>query len=130
IALAQTVATAEHVPTAILLGGDDGDPEVVQRLTFTIVSLPSHGTLTGFNPTTGQVIYVPAVNYSGADAFSFVVSDDGTAGGPPKMSAPATVSIAVTPVNDLPVAFAQAASVPEHGSVLLTLTGKDGDPEV
>ncbi len=66
----------------------DGDD-----MTFDIASQPSFGTLT----LDGQrVEYTPDADYNGADSFTFTASDpDGT-------SAPATVSIDVTPVDDLP----------------------------
>ncbi len=54
--------------------------------------------------------YTPAANYNGADSFTFTVND-GTV-----TSAPATVSITVTAVNDPPVANPQAVSTPGgHG---------------
>lgn len=69
----------------------DGDP-----LTASLVSGPSNGTLT-FNED-GTFEYRPDQNYFGADSFTYVASD-GT-----DESAPATVTINMTPVNDAPVA--------------------------
>jgi VCBS repeat-containing protein len=75
-----------------VLGNDTGtDPVTAQRLTN-----PAHGSLT-FN-SDGTFVYTPAANYFGADSFTYRAVD------PTGNSAPATVNITVTPVNDTPVA--------------------------
>ncbi len=61
------------------------------NLTYQIVSGPSHGTLSGVPP---GVNYTPAPNYHGTDSFTFKVNDGTTD------SAPATVSLTITPVDD------------------------------
>ena len=73
-------------------------------LTYTIVTPPAHGTLSGTAP---NLTYTPAANYNGPDSFTFKVND-GTVD-----SATATVSITVTPVNDAPVAIAQSVTTAE-----------------
>lgn len=71
----------------MLAGTDvDGDP-----LTFTH-GQPSHGALTGTPPS---LTYVPAAGYAGPDSFTFTVNDGAVD------SAPATVSITVTPAATL-----------------------------
>ena len=129
-ATSQSVGLAEDGSLAIVLAGTDNDPEVVQVLTFAIVSGPLHGQLTNFNPATGTLTYVPAANYNGPDSFTFTVTDDNTAGGPAKVSNQATVAIAVSPVNDRPIAFSQSVSVQGNKSIVIVLTADDGDPEV
>jgi len=91
VAVAQSVTTSEDTATAITLVGTDVDGDA---LTYTILTQPSNGTMSGTAP---NVTYMPATNYNGPDAFSFTVND-GTVN-----SATATVSITVTPVNDVPV---------------------------
>jgi uncharacterized repeat protein (TIGR01451 family) len=117
-ALAASASTPEDTPLTLALAGTDvdGDP-----LTFTIVAGPAHGSLSGAPP---DVTYTPEAEFNGPDAFTFRVSD-GTL-----PSAPATVSIAVTPVNDPPLAQPQTLSVPRNAALVLTLTGSDpeGDP--
>ncbi|HEU5334636.1 MAG TPA: Ig-like domain-containing protein, partial [Terriglobales bacterium] len=98
---AQAVTTDEGAAKAITLTGSDpdGDP-----LTYAVVTNPAHGTLSGTAP---NLTYTPALNYSGADSFTFKVND-GTVD-----SAPATVTITVRAVNRAPVANAQAVTTNE-----------------
>ena len=79
---------------------------------------PAHGTLSGTAP---NLTYTPAANYNGADSFTFKVND-GTVD-----SAPATVSITVTPVNDAPVATPQSVSTAQNTAKAITLAGTDVD---
>ena len=118
VALAQGVSTDEDVAAAITLAGTDidGDP-----LTYTVVSQPAGGTLSGTAP---NLVYTPAPDSNGSDSFTFLVND-GTVD-----SAAATVSITVNAVNDAPVAVAQAVSTDEDVAASITLAGSDidGDP--
>ena len=91
----------------------DGNP-----LTYSVVTQPGHGSLSGTAP---NLTYTPAANYNGADSFTFKVNDGSVD------SAPATVSITVTPVNDAPVANAQSVSTAQDTPVAITLTGSDVD---
>jgi len=111
----QSVTTAEDVPRAITLAGTDpeGSP-----LTYSIVTNPSNGTLTGTAP---NVTYNPGSNYYGPDSFTFKVNDG------VQDSTPATVSITVTAVNDAPTATPQAVSTPMNTSITILLTGSDVD---
>jgi len=82
--------TAEDTPTTVTMtaAGATG------TLTYTIVSGPSHGTLSG---TGSSRTYAPAPDFNGTDSFTFRVSDgNGT-------SNISTISILVTEVNDAPV---------------------------
>jgi len=87
-------------------------------LTYRVTVNPSHGTLSGTAP---NLTYTPAANYNGPDSITFV-ANDGTVD-----SAPAVVSITVTPVNDLPVAAAQSVTTSLEKAVRVTLTGSDVD---
>ncbi|UCG32482.1 MAG: hypothetical protein JSU68_12545 [Phycisphaerales bacterium] len=93
-------------PTIDLLGSDDGLPDPPAALDYIITALPTNGSLS--DPSGGsiasapytltnrgnQVVYTPALNYIGPDAFTFLVDDGGV---PPEggQSAEATVSIEV-----------------------------------
>jgi len=58
----------------------------------------------------GQLIFTPAANYTGAASFSYTVTSGGVA-------ETATVNVTVTPVNDAPVAVADTATALEAGGV-------------
>lgn len=109
----QTVNVIEDTATPITLTGSDIENS---PLTFTVLTQPTNGTLSG---TGANVTYTPNANYTGPDAFTFKVND-GTVD-----SAPATVSISVTPVNDVPVAVAQSLTTPEDTPLPIVLTGTD-----
>ncbi|MCY2987311.1 MAG: Ig-like domain-containing protein, partial [Planctomycetota bacterium] len=103
VANPQSVTTTEDTAVSTKLTGDDGDPEVVQALTFVVTTQPAHGTITSLNASTGDVTYTPDPDYSGSDSFGFSVVDDNKAGRPPGlMSTEATVTIRITEVNDPP----------------------------
>ncbi len=65
--------------------------------------------------------YTPDADYHGPDSFTFTAADATLT------SAPAMVSITVTPVNDAPVADPQSVSTPEDTGLGITLTGSDTD---
>jgi len=113
VAIGQLVSTAEDTAEAVVLTGTDVDGN---PLTYNIVSQPAHGTLSGSAP---NMTYTPAANYNGADSFTFIVND-GTLD-----SAPATVTIDITPVDDAPVANSQQAVTTENTPLPITLTGTD-----
>jgi len=117
VANPQSVTTAEDTAKAITLTGSD----VESTVTFTLVAGPAHGTLTGALP---NLTYTPAANYFGPDSFTFKVND-GTVD-----SAPATVSITVTAVNDLPVADPQSVTTAEDTAKAITLTGSDVESSI
>jgi VCBS repeat-containing protein len=91
-----TEDTALNVAVANGVLKNDTDPNATQQLSAVVVTQPDHGTLT-LNAN-GSFLYTPTANYSGPDSFTYRASD-GIA-----QSAPATVNITVTAVNDAPVA--------------------------
>ena len=116
VAQDQSVSTKEDTATAITLAGTDpdGDP-----LTYTVTGGPSHGTLSGTAP---NLTYTPDANYSGPDSFTFTVSDGTTT------SAPATVDITVTPVDDpATVAFVTGGTCLSLTSGRINVTVNDVD---
>ncbi len=119
VAQDQTASTGEDTAKVIGLGA--GDQETAD-LTRTIVSGPTHGTL---GPIAGtQVTYTPAPNYHGPDSFRFKVNDGSLD------SATATVSLTVTPVNDVPTTGAVTITTNEDVPTGFTLSASDvdGDP--
>ena len=125
LAESQTLGTGVDVPLTIDLG-DDGDPEVVQALSYAVVVAPGHGTLSAFDPATGEILYTPDAGYLGDDTFSVTLTDDATAGDPAGLVS-GTATIDVTVAYE-PVADAQSVATSEDTAVAITLTGDDGDP--
>src|SRR5439155_10745343 len=77
----QSVATDENVPVMVTLSGSDIEGDA---LTFTVLSGPTRGSLSGTAP---NLTYTPNPNESGTDSFTFQVNDGSL------NSAVATVSI-------------------------------------
>ncbi|HEY0156292.1 MAG TPA: DNA/RNA non-specific endonuclease, partial [Thermoanaerobaculia bacterium] len=77
-------------------------------LTYTIVTGPAHGTLSGSG---ANQTYTPAPDYNGNDSFTFKVSDGSLS------SSTATMSITVFEVNDAPTATADAKSTDEDAAL-------------
>jgi len=131
-AIAQSVTTNEDTPTLITLAGTDVETAPA-NLTFTIVTPPVHGSLSGTPP---NVTYTANANYNGSDSFTFTVTDRGdpdNCGAPStscaaaKTSLPATVSITVTAVNDAPQAQSQSVVTDEDTPLSITLRARDID---
>ena len=81
----QSVTTPENTALPVTLTGSDPENS---PLTYSIVTQPAHGTLSGSGPI---VTYTPNASYYGPDSFTFA-SNDGS-----YLSDAATVSITVTP---------------------------------
>lgn len=87
----KSIIINEDTESSITLFGDDLESET---LLFAVERAPANGKIN----LNGEVaVYTPDPDFSGEDNFSFTVSD-GQA-----VSAPATVSIVIIPVNDPPV---------------------------
>ncbi|MDP3992074.1 MAG: putative Ig domain-containing protein [Nanoarchaeota archaeon] len=123
VANSQSITTNKNTPVSIMLTASDTDNDA---LTFSIVSNPSHGTLSNFNSTSGMVTYTPNVNHTGSDSFTFKVND-GTAD-----SNVATVSITVNPVgvNNPPIITSTPVTQVDEGANYVydvNATDADGD---
>jgi Big-like domain-containing protein len=69
VALAQNLSVNQGDSAGIALAGTDADGD---PLTFTISSMPSHGSLSGTPP---NITYSPLPGFSGIDAFRFKAND-------------------------------------------------------
>src|SRR4030042_1453870 len=118
VARNQSVKTPEDTAKVIRLRATDADRN---PLTYTIISGPAQGTLAGAPP---RVTYTPTPHYYGPDTFTFRANDGSVD------SNVATVSIAVTAVNDAPVALNQDVTTYENTALAITLSGTDveGNP--
>jgi hypothetical protein len=120
IAEPATVTTQEDASKSMTLAGSDEDGDV---LTYSVVTQPAHGKLSGTAP---EVTYSPGANFRGSDSFAFKVNDGQVD------SAAATVTITVEPVNDQPKANDDTLKVTEDApvatiDVLANDTDIDGD---
>jgi hypothetical protein len=116
-----TVTTNEDTAVSGNVLTNDTDPEG-NGLSATLVTGPSHGTLTGGLASSGAFTYTPDANYNGSDSFTYSASDG-------SLSANATANITVSPVNDAPVATDDTAEVNQHESVTIDVTANDTDVE-
>ena len=97
---AQTVATTEATAKTITLTGNDPDGDA---LTYSIVAQPARGKLS--DVTGANLTYIPPLGFSGADSFTFKVSDGAAE------SAAATVTINVAAIADARRASTLSAGV-------------------
>ena len=91
-------ATAyENLPMQIQLSGQNTYPDNTAKpsLDYTLTSLPSHGSVTNFNASTGTFTYTPDSGYLGNDTFDYQV----TATGPDTTAAAATSNQATVTVG-------------------------------
>ena len=126
VAAADTASTNEDTPLTIaaatLLANDtdtDGD-----TLTITAVSNAVNGSVA--LEGNGNVVFTPNANFNGAATFDYTVSD-GNAG-----TDTATVIVTVNPVNDAPLAVADAASTNANTPLTIaaaTLLANDTDTD-
>jgi len=110
-----STATAEDLSLAIVLTGSDveGSP-----LTYSVASQPAHGALSGTPP---NLTYSPDPNYNGPDAFT-CMANDGLLN-----STPATITIMVAAINDLPRANDDTPSTNEDASIDIDVLANDTD---
>ena len=88
------------------------------ELSYSIISAPSHGVLSGTGP---EFTYTPNNGYVGADEFRFKVND-GIAD-----SNITTISISVLSTNTPPVTLDQTFSLEEDSQLAMTLNALDNE---
>ncbi len=113
-----TGAVNEDATVLLTLSANDSDAD---PLTFTVVTQPQNGTLSG---TGAEQTYTPNPNYSGVDSFTYS-ANDGTA-----TSNTAIATITVNPVNDAPVAENTVATIPVNQVATINLTATDIDGDI
>ena len=90
-------------------------------LTYSINASPTKGTVVITNAATGAFSYTPNANENGDDSFTFRVNDG------VQLSNLATISVAIAPVNDAPMAIAGSLAVTEDRAETGILIGTDVD---
>jgi hypothetical protein len=118
VATADATTTAEDTPVSVDVLGNDGDPDL-DPLTVVSVGTPAHGT--AVLEVDRTVTYTPGPNFHGTDGFLYVIRDPGG------LTASATVTVTVTPVNDAPVASPDSAATPESTPVTVGVLANDQD---
>ncbi|MEH2513014.1 Ca2+-binding RTX toxin-like protein [Nitrobacteraceae bacterium AZCC 1564] len=95
----------------------DGD-----KLTYTLVNngAQHHGSFVLLKD--GTWTYTPDQDYNGHDSFVVAVSDGHT-------TVETTIDVTINPVNDAPIAVADAGRVGEHDTATFDLVGNDKDVE-
>ena len=122
VAVNDAYTTAEDttlmVPVATGLLPNDTDPnrDPLQVVTTTVTAA-AHGAVTA--NANGTFTYVPNANYHGTDTFTYQVTDGRST------SNFATVTITITPVNDLPVAVNDTYTTNEDTTLNGSLAGND-----
>ena len=113
------VTVEQDTPKFLVLNAVDPDSNA---LTYTIVSAPAHGSLSGVAP---NLTYTPNPGYLGPDLFSFRATDGHW------QTEIAEVGVEVVlPSNDPPLAHAQSLTVDEDDTLLIALTAMDPDGDM
>jgi gliding motility-associated-like protein len=121
IAAPDQATTPEDVPVVIsVLGNDTDNDSAINPSSVAVAAGPAHGTVV-VQPG-GTFLYTPDKDFYGTDSFTYTVADVGG-----KTSAPGTVTVTVTPVNDAPVAVNDAASTNENVPVSIPVLANDFD---
>jgi PKD repeat protein len=116
----ETMTAEEDTPLSLKVTATDPDGDA---LTYSILSSPSNGTVSGLDPATGQLTYNPSPNYNGPDSFTFQVCD------PSEACDTAMVSITVEAVPDAPIADSQTLTTPEDNPLPVTVSATDADDD-
>jgi hypothetical protein len=120
---ADSYTTAEDTPLSVGgngVLGNDSDPEGAALIAQVVRNVPSGHILQLNEP--GSFVYTPEPNFNGTTTFTYRATDGAT------QSAPTTVTITVTPVNDRPFATNSAPTTVDEGvTYRFTLTASDPD---
>src|SRR6267142_480730 len=92
-AASASITTDEDTASAPVTPGVT-DPDTGETFTFAIDAQPANGTAAVMS---NQLVYTPALNFNGADSFTFRATDS------TNLSVVGTASVTVLPVNDPPV---------------------------
>lgn len=117
IAIGETYNTNQNIPLSIAAPGlmaNDSDADA-DPITTVLVTGPANGTLT-LN-LDGTFLYTPSLNYTGADSFTYKVTDG------PLSSNTVTVDITVISTNTAPVANDDSYSTNEDTQLSVTQPG-------
>ena len=115
-------STPEDTALVVAANGVLGNDPDAANLTVAVTTGPSHGTL-ALNAD-GSFTYTPNAGYNGPESFTYTTT--GLFG----VTGTATVTIAVTPVNDPPVAVDDTASTNDGSPAIdINVLANDSDPD-
>ena len=120
VAQGQSVVTDEDKSITITFSAKSATMANGDSLTYTVVSQPSNGVLTGSAP---NLTYKPNADFNGNDSFTFKANDGTTE------TEEATVKITITPVNDIPTIKGQEIVLNQDAAQEITFTAEDVDSE-
>ncbi|MBX3606480.1 MAG: VCBS domain-containing protein [Piscinibacter sp.] len=125
---------AEDALLPIALGGSDVDGTIVG---ITVTDIPAGSMLLLADGVTsvavgqvltpeqaGHLLFQPAPDFNGGTAVTFTVTDDAGA-----VSAPASIGILVTAVNDAPVVTGETAQAIGSAPITIDVLANDRDPD-
>jgi uncharacterized repeat protein (TIGR01451 family) len=104
--------------TDINVLSNDTDANTGQTLKIASLGTPAHGTIT--QNADGTIRYTPATGYSGADSFTYVVTDG--------QGGTATGTVSVTVSDGAPVALPEQQTTPYRHAVTVKVLANDLDP--
>lgn len=114
--------TLEEEPVSIPVFLNDTDVDnALDASSLIVVSGPANGSA-AVQSATGMILYTPKKDFTGNDSFTYTVKDMEGA-----TSAPTTVTITVSPVNDPPVAVNDEATTLENVTVGINILLNDYD---
>jgi hypothetical protein len=111
----QTVTTNQDTAKAVTVSATDVDGDT---LTYSIVTSPIHGTLSGTLP---NVTYTPVANYSGSDSFTFKANDGKVDSNIATVSVTVSSQPTLTSISVLPA----SANVVTNSTQQFTATARD-----
>jgi len=114
----QSINTREDEVLKLVLQAEDADGD---NLSYTFISLPKHGELSGQAP---NLRYTPALNRSGTDSFTYKVSDGKVE------SKEATVNLRIIALNDAPKAQAVEITIDKNKTTEVILPAQDVETKI
>lgn len=122
-----TATTPGNTPATIDVLVNDSHPDLpalaIAPATLAIATNPVKGTAA---VVAGKVLYTPTLNSFGTDSFTYIVSDTAV---PARVSAAATVTVTVTPVNIPPVAANDVSSTFVNIARTINVIANDTDAD-
>jgi hypothetical protein len=117
VAFSQTITMTRNSNSGTLLQAIDPEGD---EITYTVVTSPTHGELTGAVP---NLLYVPAKDFVGTDGLVFRASDGHGA------AQEAAITINVIPQNSAPAVQSQVLTTTEETALTIDLQADDADED-